>query len=91
MWSPGPRGRILTEYTVHFSADPELPYSVRTIQRLLLEFWILVDWLPFLPDLNPLDFAIWAILPAKVQAMPHANLDALRPSIVVEWDCLVVK
>jgi hypothetical protein len=35
-------------------------------------------------DLNLLDFSIWLILQAKVQAMPYANLATLHPSIVAE-------
>jgi hypothetical protein len=30
-----------------------------------------VDFLPYSPDLNPLDFSIWRILQAEVQAKPH--------------------
>jgi hypothetical protein len=41
--------------------------------------------------LNPLDFAIWHVLQTKGQAMPHANLDALRPSIIVELDRLAAE
>jgi hypothetical protein len=36
--------------------------------------------------LEPPDFSIWCILLVKVQVTPHANLDALRPSIAAEWD-----
>jgi hypothetical protein len=39
---------------------------------------------PYSPNLNPLDFTIQRVLQAKVQAMPHSNLAALRPSIAAE-------
>jgi hypothetical protein len=52
------------------------------------EFWFLADWLPYLPDLNLLDFSTSSILQAKGQATPHANFAALRPSVTAEWDRL---
>jgi hypothetical protein len=51
----------------------------------------LADWPPQLLDLKLLDFSIWSILLAKVQATPPANLAALHPSIVMEWDQLLVE
>ncbi len=51
----------------------------------------MADRPPYSPDLNPLDFAIWHVLQTKGQAMPHANLDALRPSIIVELDRLAAE
>jgi hypothetical protein len=45
-----------------------------------------VDFPPYSPDLNPLDFSIWRILRAEVQAKPHGNLDALCPFIEAERD-----
>jgi hypothetical protein len=35
-------------------------------------------------DLNLLDFSIYSILQEKVEALPHANLATLRPSIATE-------
>jgi hypothetical protein len=60
-------------------------YTPKTTQRLLAEFWIQVNWPPYLPDLNMLDFYIWSVLQEKVQAMPQANLAALCPSSTMEW------
>jgi hypothetical protein len=45
---------------------------------------------PYLPDLNLLDFSISCVLQPKSQAMPHANLATLCPSIVTEYDLLAV-
>jgi hypothetical protein len=63
-------------------------FSVKTTQRLLVEFQFLVDWLLYLPDLNLLDFSILCVLQAKVKAKPNSNLAALHPSIAAEWDRL---
>ena len=46
------------------------------------------DWPPSSPDLNPLDYCIWGILKAKVNANQHKNLDSLKASILLEWDNL---
>jgi hypothetical protein len=66
-------------------------YTARTAQQLLAEFWTPTDWLPFMPDLNPLDFTIWHTLQAKTQATPHANLDSLHLSLAVEQDWLAAE
>jgi hypothetical protein len=60
--------------------------AARTTQQLLAEIWTLMDWLPYLLDLNLLDFSICIVLQAKGQAMPHANPAAQHPSIATEWD-----
>jgi hypothetical protein len=65
-------------------------YTPKSTQRLLAEFWIQLNWPPYLPDLNLLDFYIWSVFQAKDQAMPRANLAALRPSITMELDWLAV-
>jgi hypothetical protein len=53
-------------------------------QQLLAEFWIPADWLPYSPDLNPLDIAIWRVLQATSQVTPYAILDLLCLSIAAE-------
>ena len=40
---------------------------------------------PYSPNLNPLDFSVWAILKARACAMPHKNLNSLRRSLLREW------
>ncbi len=44
--------------------------------------------MPYLQDLNTLDFSIWHILYAIDQAMPRINLAALVQYIIMEWDWL---
>ena len=43
------------------------------------------QWPPCSPDLNPCDFALWGILEAKVNALPHQSLDSLKRAIQSEW------
>jgi hypothetical protein len=48
------------------------------------ELWFLVDWPPYSPNLNSLDFLTGSVLRPKGQAMPHANLAVLRPLVAAE-------
>jgi hypothetical protein len=83
------KGCILTEHMIFggFSAG----YTTRAAQQLFSEFRTPEDWLSYSPDLNPLDFAIWRILQAKVVVMPHANLGAPHLSIATEWDLIAAE
>ncbi len=47
--------------------------------------------MPYLQDLNTLEFSIWHILYAIDQAMPRINLAALVQYIVMEWDWLAAE
>ncbi len=76
---------------MHLLWDLAPARAARTTQLLLVEFWIPTDWLPYLPDLSPLDFAVWHVLQAKVPAMPQADLDTLCLSIATEGDRLVME
>jgi transposase len=49
------------------------------------------EWPPNSPDLNPMDYAIWGILEAKVNARVHRSLDSLKSAIQKEWDALPMK
>lgn len=40
------------------------------------------------PDLNPLDYCVWGILQARVSAIKHTSLDALKQSLLREWKVL---
>lgn len=43
------------------------------------------EWPPYSPDLNPMDFSIWAILEAKVSSKRHQSVDCLKASLRKEW------
>ncbi len=55
---------------------------------IFTKFRTLADYQPCLMVLNTLDFSIWRLLQAKVQATSHGNLAALHPSVAMEWDRL---
>jgi inhibitor of nuclear factor kappa-B kinase subunit alpha len=43
------------------------------------------EWPPSSPDLNPLDYSIWGILKAKVNAIQHRSVDSLKKTLRNEW------
>lgn len=43
------------------------------------------EWPPYSPDLNPMDFSIWAILEAKVSSKKYQSVDCLKDSLQREW------
>ncbi|KAI6651434.1 hypothetical protein LOD99_5241 [Oopsacas minuta] len=50
-----------------------------------IEFISEDEWPPSSPDLNPLDFSVWANLEASACAKPHKSLDSLKLSLQREW------
>ncbi|KAM8707532.1 hypothetical protein ACLKA7_005075 [Drosophila subpalustris] len=47
-----------------------------------------VEWPPYSPDLNPMDYSVWSTLEARTCAKPHKSLEALKQSLLLEWDRL---
>ena len=43
------------------------------------------EWPPSSPDLNPLDYSIWDILEARVNAVQHRSMDSLKKHLRAEW------
>jgi hypothetical protein len=46
------------------------------------------EWPSRSPDLNPLDFSVWAILESRVCRTPHDSLDSLKSKLTREWDLI---
>uniref|UniRef100_A0A914DY45 Tc1-like transposase DDE domain-containing protein n=1 Tax=Acrobeloides nanus TaxID=290746 RepID=A0A914DY45_9BILA len=42
------------------------------------------EWPAVSPDLNPLDYSIWSILEAQVNAEAHDSVDSLKQAIMEE-------
>jgi hypothetical protein len=78
----GPEGRSLMESTPFggFSAGLRRSNQLAAVA----EFWFSADWPPYSPNLNSLEFSFPHVLQSKGQAMPHANLVALRPFAAAE-------
>jgi len=44
------------------------------------------QWPPYSPDLNAMDYTIWSLLEARACRKPHKSLEALKKSLLREWD-----
>ena len=44
------------------------------------------SWLPSIPDLNPLNYALWGILENKTNAPSHVNIDSLKTAIEEDFN-----
>ncbi|KAI6660612.1 hypothetical protein LOD99_10389 [Oopsacas minuta] len=73
-----------------FQQDGAPAHTANITQKWLHEnisgFLSKEEWPPSSPDLNPMDFSIWAILGAKACAKSHNNLDSLKRSLAKEWE-----
>ena len=59
--------------------------TVQAWQAENIKFWDKTMWPSSSPDLNPLDYSIWAFLQSKVGVSQYANLDNLKAAIRREW------
>ena len=55
------------------------------LQRNMAHFWGKEMWPPNSPDLNPLDYSIWAWMEKEVCSKPHSSVPSLKTSIKREW------
>jgi hypothetical protein len=51
-------------------------------------FWPKNFWPPNSPDLNPLDFSIWAYVARKACNKPHPNLESLQADVTAAWNSM---
>jgi hypothetical protein len=69
---------------VIFMQDGAPCHTAKLVQEWLsdnLKFWSKEIWPPSSPDLNPLDFSIWAFVQARACNHQHPNLESLRVSV----------
>jgi transposase len=62
--------------------------SRKTQQWLIdnqIKFWPKEIWPPNSPDLNPLDFSVWAEVARTACRKPHSSIDTLKVSIRTAW------
>jgi hypothetical protein len=50
-----------------------------------VKFWPKEIWPPNSPDLNPLDYSIWAYIARKACQRPHPNIESLSSAIKSAW------
>ena len=55
------------------------------LKENLTNFWGKDMWPPNSPDLNPLDYSIWAYMEQEACKKPHPSVGALRASITRTW------
>nr|AEO90418.1 putative MhmaT1 transposase [Misgolas hubbardi] len=69
-----------------FQQDSAPAHKARSTQEWLRsnvpDFITPSDWPSSSPDLNPLDYKLWAILESKVCRKRHPNIDSLKRSLV---------
>jgi inhibitor of nuclear factor kappa-B kinase subunit alpha len=71
-----------------FMQDGAPCHTAKSTQNWLgdhLNFWSKETWPPSSPDLNPLDFSIWAYVQARACAHQHSNIESLKESVSKEW------
>ena len=67
-------------FFIHYGAPC---HTAKTVQKWLdetLNFWPKEIWPSSSPDLNPLDFSMWAYVQVMAYKSQHPNLNALRVS-----------
>jgi len=60
-------------------------------RRQIPDFIATKDWPPAGCDLNPLDYSLWGILEARVNAIRHTSMESLRQALLREWANLSMK
>ncbi len=74
-----------------FMQDGAPGHTAKIVQAWLqtnLIFWPKDVWPPSSPDLNPLDYSIWAFVQSRACKNSHPNLEALKSSIVSAWESM---
>ena len=51
-------------------------------------FWSKEIWPPNSPNLNPLDFSVWAHVESRACHDPHPNVDSLKAAVNLQWSNL---
>ncbi|QQP37520.1 Putative transposable element [Caligus rogercresseyi] len=73
---------------VCFQLDGAPAHTAKNTQKWLkenVEFWPKDFWPSSPPDLNPLDFSIWAHIERQACKKRHNSTKALKPSITKAW------
>lgn len=75
-----------------FQQDSAPAHAAKITQRWcetnLPDFIPSSKWPPSSPDLNPLDYSIWGILEARVNAKRHTSIEVLKATLLREWQNL---
>ncbi len=53
-----------------------------------IPFWDQSKWLPYSPDVNPLDFSVWWHVESRACPICHPNVEALKQSVDEHWNAM---
>src|SRR5690348_18380286 len=73
------------DFPTGLGLSPQSQNCSRLVPRSNSRFHLVVGIAPSSPDLNPLDFSIWGILEAMVNAVQHRSVDSLKKHLRAEW------
>jgi hypothetical protein len=71
-----------------FQQDGAPAHTAKTVQEWLganMKFWPKDFWPPQSPDLNPLDYSVWAHVEGKACKVRHSNVHELKSSVNRVW------
>lgn len=72
-----------------FQQDSAPAHKAKTVQQWcqnnLYDFISSSQWPPNSPDINPLDYSVWAVLEKKACSTPHKSLDSLKAALKKAW------
>lgn len=78
-----------------FQQDSAPAHKAKKVQTWCKEnfpgFITTAEWPASSPDLNPLDYSVWAYLESKVNSRSHPNIDSLKNALQAEWDNIGVE
>ena len=80
--------RITKKADYVFQQDGAPAHTAKIAQNWLetnMSFWPKDFWPPQSPDLNPLDFSVWAHIEARACKTRHSNTDELKASVNRAW------
>ena len=77
-----------------FQQDSAPAHRAKTVQGWCSDnfpdFIAWTEWPTYSPHLNPMDYSVWSILEARACAKRHATVEALKHSLLVEWEKISV-
>ena len=80
--------KITNNVNYVFQQDGAPEHTAKIVQQWLktnMNFWSKDFWPPQSPDLNPLDYSVWAHIENKACKVRHSNTEELKSSVCRAW------
>ena len=74
--------------TARRSGGANVKVGAGVVSRAIPDFIPKDLWPPHSPDLNPMDFSVWAVLEAKACRKKERSLESLKAALTRAWDDL---